>query len=110
MSDEIVAAPRRNWTLDDALLTACEREGLHWFKCFRLRLALRRCSDCDHLEIERELTRLLVASGVELPAGASVVDGALVGDWKEFIEMIIANLPAILDFLMKLLPFIIGLF
>jgi hypothetical protein len=50
------------------------------------------------------------ADGVALPVGATVVNGVLVGDWKDFIQMIIDNLPKILDFLMTILPFIIGLF
>lgn len=105
-----VEAVKRNATLDDALVAACECEGLNWFKCFRLRLALRRCSDADHRAIEQECTRMLVESGVMIPVGAQVVDGVLVGNWKDFIEMLIDRLPEILDFLMKLLPFIISLF
>jgi len=107
---EIVEGYVRNKTFDEAFVTACSCEGLNWFKCFRLKLALRRCSDADHCAIEQEATRLLVGSGVALPVGATIVNGLLVGTWQDFLDFLIEFLPVLLDFLMKILPFIIGLF
>ena len=55
---------------------------------------------------EEALTELAIQSGA-MPLEASVdSDGCYVGDWQDFLDFLIANLPAILELIAQLLPLI----
>lgn len=101
-----VTGYRPNKTLIPAILEACEQDGMGWYGKWRVSRALRRMSDADLLKLEQKCTALATDTG--LPMGTDdVVGGCYVGDWGDgsFFQMLIDNLPKILEFIKAILPF-----
>jgi len=100
-----VTGYKRNKTLSPAILAACEADGMGWYGQWRVSRALRRLSDADLLKLEQKCTA--IASDTGLPMGTEdIVGGCYVGDWGDgsFFQMLIDNLPKILEFIKALLP------
>ena len=95
-----------NKTLISSILAACEEDGMGWYGKWRVSRALRRLSDADLLKLEQKCTAIATETG--LPMGTDdIVGGCYVGDWGDgtFFQMLIDNLPKILEFIKMLLPF-----
>lgn len=100
-----VTGYRPNKTLIPAILDACEQDGMGWYGKWRVSRALRRLSEGDLLKLEQKCTALATESG--LPMGSDdIVGGCYVGAWGDgtFFQMLIDNLPKILEFIKALLP------
>jgi len=70
---------------------------VRWIDRWRVRRAMRRPE--WRLDVEAEAVQIGVAAGAILPGNVDPKTGALVGDWQSFIQMLIDNLPAILEFI-----------
>lgn len=95
-----------NKTLISSILAACEEDGMGWYGKWRVSRACKRLSDADLLKLEQKCTAMATESG--LPMGTDdIVGGCYVGDWGDgtFFQMLIDNLPKILEFIKALLPF-----
>ncbi len=77
---------------------------VRWIDRLRLGLVLRNRDAVNALE--EECIRLGVAAGVIAPAAVDDSNGLLVGDWQDFIQMLIDNLPEILAFIEALVKII----
>lgn len=99
MGEPVEGLFRKNDTLDNALSIAMARDGCGLLERMIVKSRIRRLPNEARIELERELTRIVVESGVPMPVGASVVGGILVGNWTDFISVLIDKLPQILEFL-----------
>lgn len=105
MADDVTGY-RKNKSLSPAILKACEADGMGWYGQWRVSRALKRLSDAEYLKLEQKCTELATESG--LPMGSNdIVGGCYVGDWGDgtFFQMLIDNLPKILEFIKAILPF-----
>jgi hypothetical protein len=101
-----VTGYRPNKTLVTAIVAACEQDGMGWYGQWRVSRALRRMSEADLLKLEKKCTALATDTG--LPMGTDdIAGGCYVGDWGDgtFFQMLIDNLPKILEFIKAILPF-----
>ena len=101
-----VTGYRPNKTLISSILAACEEDGMGWYGKWRVSRALKRLSEADLLKLEQKCTALATDTG--LPMGTDdIVAGCYVGDWGDgsFFQMLIDNLPKILEFIKMLIPF-----
>lgn len=101
-----VTGYRPNKTLISSILAACEEDGMGWYGKWRVSRALKRLSEADLLKLEQKCTALATDTG--LPMGTDdIVAGCYVGDWGDgsFFQMLIDNLPKILEFIKLLIPF-----
>lgn len=105
MSDVMVVEGvfRKNKSLVNALVSALQDQGVGLLDRIRFRIQYNMLSDDDQQKIEREVTDICVKAGAVFPV-AAIVGGVFTGNWMEFIQMLIDNLPKILDFISKLLP------
>lgn len=95
---------RKNGSLDNTLVEALRKEGVGIADRVLFRWQLNRMSAEDRKKLEQEMTKVVVEAGVPLPVNASIVGGVLVGSWADFLQMLIDNLPKILEILAKFLP------
>lgn len=101
-----VTGYKPNKTLISSILSACEEDGMGWYGKWRVSRALRKLSEADLLKLEQKCTAIATETG--LPMGTDdIVGGCYVGDWGDgtFFQMLIDNLPKILEFIKALLPF-----
>lgn len=104
MADTFEGIFRKNSTLDGALVEAFRKEGVGLGDRLLFRWQFNRLATEDRKKIEQELTKVVVESGVPMPVNASIVGGVLVGSWADFLQVLIDNLPKILEMLAKFLP------
>lgn len=95
---------RKNGSLDNTLVEALRKEGVGIADRVLFRWQLNRMPAEDRKKLEQEMTKVVVEAGVPLPVNASIVGGVLVGSWADFLQMLIDNLPKILEILAKFLP------
>lgn len=94
---------RKNKTLVGALCKALEDQDVGLLDRIIFRCRFNRLSDDDQKKIEVEITNICRAAGAVFPVSA-IVGGIYTGNWMDFFQMLIDNLPKILDFISKLLP------
>lgn len=104
MADE-VQGWRKNSTFEIALLNACEADGMGWYGQWRVSRALKRLSAADRQKLEQQCTTLATDNGIVMGTD-DIVGGCYAGDWGDgtFFQMLIDNLPKILEFIKALLP------
>lgn len=104
MADVVEGIFRKNGSLDSTLIEALRKEGVGIADRVLFRWQLNRMSAEDRKKLEQEMTKLVVESGVPMPVNATIVGGVIVGSWADFLQMLIDNLPKILEILAKFLP------
>lgn len=104
MADVVEGIFRKNGSLDSTLIEALRKEGVGIADRVLFRWQLNRMSAEDRKKLEQEMTKLVVESGVPMPVNATIVGGVIVGSWSDFLQMLIDNLPKILEILAKFLP------
>ena len=104
MSEELVEGLfRANTSLDNALGVCLREDGVGLLDRVRFNWHLRRMEPADRKDLEKFCTSVVVTAGVPLPVGATIVGGVLVGTWLEFWQLLLDNLPKILEFIMTIL-------
>ena len=103
MSTDVEGRFRPNDSLDSTLRSAMAAEGCGLFERLIVSLRVRRLSSDGRAELERQLTEKLLKDVPQLPAGAEVVGGILVGGWQDFFQWFIDNLPAILEMILSII-------
>lgn len=68
---------------------------------WRVRIALRHYDMAR--EVEMEAVEIGLACGVLKPGQVNPATGQLVGNWQDFLQMLIDNLPKILEFIAGLI-------
>lgn len=104
MAEVVEGIFRKNGSLDNTLLEALRKEGVGLADRLLFRWQLNRMSADERKKLEQEMTKLVVESGVPMPVNATIVGGVIVGSWADFLQMLIDNLPKILEILAKFLP------
>ena len=101
---------RPNNTLVQTVLQGMREQGHRLGERFYMSVRLRMLSPAKKQELELKVTERLLqdvnAGLVTLPVSASVVEGVLVGDWRDLFQWFFDNWESILEIIM----FIISLF
>lgn len=89
-------------TFSQAIWEAIERypRRVRLIDRWRVRIAMRRHDMAE--EVEREAVEIGIACGAIKPSQVNDT-GTLVGDWADFLQLLIDNLPKILEFIAGLI-------
>lgn len=101
---EVEGIFRKNGSLDSTLVEVLRKEGHGLADRLLFRWQLNRLPAEDRKKLEQAMTKLVVESGVPMPVNATIVGGVVVGSWTDFLQMLLDNLPKIIEIISKFLP------